>query len=267
MADRKIRFSDGQNQVDVKAIDNLDGTYNLGVTAKAPTFSVSDSLTRPANTTPYAANKSINCSVAVTALAYALKVVTLTAANAFAVGDRITVAGIFAGFTVTNIDGDWICGAGTNATTVVFTVALQPVGTTPQTITVGTIAKLLSFDVAGVAGGGIILSGLSISLQGVAMLGAVRAWIYVAQVPVLVDQSTFTLLTANDANRKKFVDLYPITEGTGSDVAFACVDMWREIKCAAADTRLYLRLVAEAASTPVSGGVITVRMSGVQLLG
>jgi len=269
MADRKIRFSDGQNQVDVKAIDNLDGTYSLAMTGKTPTFSVSDSLVRPANTTPYAANKSINCNLTVTAISYVLKVVTLTSnGHGLVAGDRITVAGILSGASVTNVDGNWVVSS-SDTNTLAFTVASQPTGTTPQTgLTItGAIAKLLSFDVAGIAGGGIILSGLSISMQGVAMLGAVRAWIYVAQVPVLVDQSTFTLLTANDANRKKYVDLYPITEGTGSDVAFACVDMWREIKCAAADTRLYVRLAAEAASTPVSGGVITVRMSGVQLLG
>jgi hypothetical protein len=235
----------------------------------APTFSESDSLTRPANTTPYAANKSINCNLTVTAISYVLKVVTLTSnGHGLVAGDRITVAGILSGASVTNVDGNWVVSS-SDTNTFTFTVASQPTGTTPQTgLTItGAIAKLLSFDVAGVAGGGIILSGLSISLQGVAMLGAVRAWIYVAQVPVLVDQSTFTLLTANDANRKKYIDLYPITEGTGSDVAFAQVDLWREIKCAAGDTRLYIRLVAEGASTPVSGGVITVRMSGVQLLG
>ncbi len=80
-------------------------------------------------------------TVAVTAMAYTLKVVTLTAVSAFEQGDHITVAGVNAGFTVTNIDGEWICGAGTNATTVVFTVTSQPVGTTPQTISVGTITK------------------------------------------------------------------------------------------------------------------------------
>ncbi len=243
--------------------------YNRTFTPRiaTPSFSVSDSLTRPANTTAYAANKSINCSVAVTAMSYALKVVTLTAANAFAVGDRITVAGVNTGFTVTNIDGNWICATGTNATTIVFTVATQPTGTTPQTITVGTVAKMLSLDVGGVAGGGIILSELRLSCQGVAMTGATRAYVYTTQVGVLVDQTTFTLLYANETYRRSYFDFVTVTEGSGSDVTVGLWTGWKVIKCDPADTRLYFRLVAESASTPVSGGVITLRASGVQLLG
>ncbi len=81
----------------------------------------------------------------VTAMSYNLKVVTLTAANSgFPVGGTITVAGVNAGFTVTNIDGDWTCDAGTDSTKVVFTVTNQPTGTTPQTITVGTITRISS---------------------------------------------------------------------------------------------------------------------------
>ncbi len=87
---------------------------------------------------------SVNCVATVTAMAYTLKVVTLTATNVFGVGDLITVEGINAGFTVTNIDGNWVCGTGTNATTIVFTVANQPVGTTPQTITVGTVSGTIT---------------------------------------------------------------------------------------------------------------------------
>jgi hypothetical protein len=59
------------------------------------------------------------------------------------------VAGVNAGFTVSNIDGVQTCQAGTNSTTVVFTVANQPVGTSPQTITVGTIKGGLVTEPAG----------------------------------------------------------------------------------------------------------------------
>jgi len=78
----------------------------------------------------------------VTAISYLLKVVTITAVNTLEVGDHIRVAGINTGFTLTNVDGDWICETGTNATTIKFTVTSQPVGTSPQTITVGTVTKL-----------------------------------------------------------------------------------------------------------------------------
>jgi len=80
-------------------------------------------------------------SCAVTVMAYVLKVVTLTCVNSFSIGDRITVAGVNAGFTATNIDGDWICIAGTSSTQVVFKVSTQPTGATPQTITVGSVSK------------------------------------------------------------------------------------------------------------------------------
>lgn len=233
----------------------------------APTFSVSDSFTRPANTTAYAANKSMNCNVTVTAMSYSGLTVTLTANNAFAVGDRITVAGVNTGFTATNIDGNWICKTGTNATTVVFDVAIQPTGTTPQTVSAGTIAKCLSLDVSGVNGGGVILSRISVALPGVAMTGAVRCWIYSLQPTVLVDQATFTLLAANDTYRRAYVDLYPVTAGSGSDMCFAEWIGWMEIKPEAADTRLYFRLESQGAGTPTSAGVATLRASGIQLLG
>jgi hypothetical protein len=272
--------ANGNLWVNMARLDPTNDVVGLGVAGAAvsaanpvptaginTTFSVSDSLTRPANTTAYAANKSINCSVAVTAMAYTLKVVTLTAANAFAVGDRITVAGVNTGFTVTNIDGNWVCSTGTNATTVVFTVLVQPTGTTPQTISVGTIAKNLSVAVASAVGNGVILSRISVSCQGVAMTGAIRAYVYTTQQTVLVDQAVFTLLTANDTSRRDCYDLYPATEGAGSDVTFASARLWEVIKTDPADTRLYFRLVAEGASTPVSGGVITLRVSGIQLAG
>jgi hypothetical protein len=90
-----------------------------------------------------------NLSAAVTAMSYTGKVVTLTATNVYAVGDVVVVAGVNSGFTVTNVDGTWTCQTGTNATTVVFTVTSQPIGTTPQTISVGTIKGGLVTEPAG----------------------------------------------------------------------------------------------------------------------
>ena len=231
-----------------------------------PTTYKQDSITRPANATAYADTKVINCTVAVTAMAYTLKVVTLTAVNAFAVGDRITVAGVNTGFTVTNIDGNWICGTGTNATTVVFTVDTQPTGTTPQTISVGTIAKLMSFDVTGVAGASVIVTGLNVTLPGVGMTGPIRGYIYRNQVTVLVDQGTFIRAIANAPYFVDVVDLYPVAEA-GSDCTFATLPMWRKWTPAVADTRFYFRWLAKGAGTPASGGVMTAELNCIQLLG
>jgi hypothetical protein len=242
------------------------GTATVGKFIQ-PGFSISDSLVRPANATPYAATQSINVNLVPTNFAYTLKVVTLTVANSLAVGDRITVAGCNTGYTAANVDGDWIVGAGTDATQVVFTVATQPTGTTPQAASHGSIAKCLSFSVADAVGNGIILSRVSVSLPGIAMTGAIRAWLYTAQPTVLVDQSTFTLLAANDTYRKIMVNLYPVTEGAGSTVTFAEADGWWYLKPEAGDTRLYMRLCTEGAGTPTSAGTVTARLAGVQLLG
>jgi len=268
----EVQANPTQNTLLARVKDLLSGIV-LAAGANAigktitPSFSVSDSVTRPANTTAYAANKSINCSVAVTAMSYSGLTVTLTANNAFAVGDRITVAGVNSGFSATNIDGNWICKTGTNATTVVFDVLIQPTGTTPQTVSAGTIAKCMSLDLAGVAGAGVIISRISVALPGVGMTGSVRLWGYSAQPTVLVDQATFTLLVANDAYRRFYVDLYPVTSGSGSNMNFTEWVGWMVYKPEAADTRLYLRLETLAAGTPASAGVVTVRASGVQLLG
>lgn len=243
------------------------GTATIGKLI-TPTVSKTDSITRPANATPYAANQSINCNVVVTALVSIVgNTVTLTGPNALAVGDRITVAGVDGNFTgATNINGNWVCITGTNATTVVFVTSSTPTGT-PATSTHGTVAKCMSLDLADAVGNGVILSRLSVAFSGVGMTGAVRVYVYTQQTTTLVDQSAFTLLAANDIYRRDYFDLYPVTEGSGSDVTFASIRLWEVFKCDPADTRLYFRVVAEAAGTPASAGVITLRVTAVQLGG
>jgi hypothetical protein len=78
----------------------------------------------------------------VTAMSYTGKDVTLAVdnitigANDIATGDMVTITGVDVGFSVTNIDGTWTL-TGASAGQLFFTVAIQPVGATPQTITVG----------------------------------------------------------------------------------------------------------------------------------
>jgi hypothetical protein len=146
-------------------------------------------------------------------------------------------------------------------------VAIQPTGTTPHTLTAGAVAKLLSVEVADNAGDGVILSRLSVAIQGVAMIGAVRVYVYTQPTAVLVDQATFTLLNANDTYRKDNYDITLITEGAGSDVAFGAIRLWEVIKCDPSYKRLFFRIVAEGALTPVNDGLVTLRASGVKLGG
>ena len=120
----------------------LPPTMYFGLSTELVTTSGLVSGSEPATANGYARVAFCNTALAsVTGMAYATKTVTLKATNIFAVGDPITVAGINTGFTVTNIDGTWICKTGTTATDIVFDVTNQPVGTTPQTISVGTVTS------------------------------------------------------------------------------------------------------------------------------
>jgi hypothetical protein len=262
-----------QGAVADAAVGDASGTLNahlrqIARIMSAPSFSLSDSVTRPANATAYAASQAINCNCAVTALVSIVsKTVTLTVANALAVGDRFTVVGVDGNFTnAANIDGNWIAIAGTNATTLVFTVSGTPTGT-PATSSHGTIAKMMSLDVAGVNGGMVVITDFKVSLPGKGMTGAIRVYFDTSQVTVLVDAASYSLLIANTANRKTYIDLNPVTEDTNSDCT---IGVWQgkpiTIKCAANDTRIYLRLVAEAAGTPANAGVVSVLASGFQTL-
>ena len=94
--------------------------------------------------TPYS-----NLVANVTAVSYLLKAVTITATNIFGVGDIITVAGVNSPYSLTNIDGTWVCATGTNATTIVFNVSSQPVGTSGQTISSGTVSGPVVTEPAG----------------------------------------------------------------------------------------------------------------------
>jgi hypothetical protein len=246
--------------------------YNSVTRTISDTFSVSDNVKRPNNATAYAANQAINCNLTVTEVAYTGLVVTLkAAAHGLLAGDRITVGNIDGTGTpvvLANINGNWIV-SWADTDHIMFTVLVQPTGTTPTTgLTLASaISKQMSFDVGGVVGGGIILSMIKLSLPGKAMTGAVRMYVDDTQVATLVDATTYPLAIANQAYRKTYFDFSPIVENASSDCTVAVVTPNVVIKCAATDTRLYIRLVAEASGTPTALGVVSVQMTGIQLLG
>jgi hypothetical protein len=140
-------FASG-NSITVSGIDagygtaNIDGTWvcGSGTNQDNIVFTVSSP---PTGTTPQTTSHGTVSPTPIvpTVMAYATKTVTLTAVNNFNIGTRIRVAGVNSGYTVTHIDGDWVCKTGTNATTIVFDVASNPVGTTPQNASHGTISR------------------------------------------------------------------------------------------------------------------------------
>jgi hypothetical protein len=244
------------------------------------TFSVTDTIKRPNNATPYAANQAINSDLTVTEVSYSGLVVTVKAAGhglftgTDTTHNRVTIAGIDgqgAPVVFAHINGNWIATP-IDADHFSFTVAIQPTGTTPQTgLTIAhAVSKMMSFDVGGVAGAGVLITSLKASLPGKAMTGAVRLYLDDTQVTVLVDATTYPLQIANQAYRKLYYDLNPITENASSDCTVAETNkdyVPTVVKCAAGDTHIYMRAVAEAAGTPTALGLLLVTMTGIKLLG
>jgi hypothetical protein len=183
---------------------------------------VADAFARPADVTAYTAKDAVGMKVVVTALSYLLKVVTLTAANSLAVGDRITVSGVNTGFTVANVDGNWICGAGTDATHVVFTVTDQPTGTTPQTITVGNVARLGRLaNIFRVVNGSGYITKVRLFTDLKTAVPQLRVHFYGSQIGAILDNGPFLLLWANRVARQGYVDLPALTseDSANSDCA------------------------------------------------
>jgi hypothetical protein len=123
-------------------VTNIDGDWTCGAGTNRDNvvFTVSSPPTGITPQTTSHGTVSIT-PIIPTVMSYATKTVTLTANNDFNIGTRIKVAGINSGYTVTNIDGDWVCKTGTNATHVVFDVTSNPTGSTPQTASHGTIVR------------------------------------------------------------------------------------------------------------------------------
>ena len=256
------------------AVGNATGSINAHLREIArqltsPAFDVTDTIKRPNTSSAYAANQAINCDLTVTEVAYTGLVVTVKAVGhgLFAGTDtaynRITVAGINTGATLTNVDGNWVATP-IDADHFSFTVAVQPTGTTPQTgLTIAhAIAKMLSVDLGGEAGSGVLLSTLKLSLPGKGMTGAIRLYLDTTQVAVLVDATTYPLVISNTATRKFYFDFTPVTENASSDCAIAELAPNIVVKRAVGETRLYFRLVAEAAGTPTALGVVSLTASG-----
>jgi hypothetical protein len=184
--------------------------------------SVADAFARPADVTAYTAKDVVGMKIVVTVMSYTLKVVTLTAVNTLAVGDRITVSGVNTGFTVTNIDGNWICEAGTDGTHVVFTVASQPVGTTPQTITVGNVARLGRLaNIFRVVNGSGYVTKVRLFTDLKTAVPQLRVHFYGSQIGAILDNGPFLLLWANRIARQGYVDLPALTseDSANSDCA------------------------------------------------
>jgi len=247
-------------------IVNADFSLSLYVTPMAgadgfigkvqtPNFTDSDSFKRPNNTTDYADTDAMGINLTVTDIGYTLKTVTLTFAELhwLSAGDRITIAGVNTGATVTAIDGNWIVASAPTTSSITFDVTMQPTGTTPQTgLTIANAcAKMLSIALGGDMGSGWAITRLTLECPGIAMTGAIRAYMFSEQETALVDQATFSLLSGTSL--LDYFDFTPVVEGASSDMTFAMVRPTAGNVYQSTDSanRLYFILVAKAASTPI----------------
>jgi hypothetical protein len=119
--------------------------------------------------------------VSVTGMSYASKTVTLHGSHNFLVGETVTVAGVNAGFSVTNVDGTWVLKTGTDTGVMVFDVTDQPVGATPQTLTAGTVTNLVQ---------------MRISRGRQSAPGSAYTWAAMLSTNVYIDEGEYSSLTA-----------------------------------------------------------------------
>lgn len=132
-----------------------------------------------------------------------------------------------------------------------------------STTTVAGTTAPLQFEGAARAKGGdgwIVKAVLECSSPTVAN-GVFRLWLFNAAPTMFGDNAAYQLDAADIAKRVAYVDLALITEGTGSDAAYALDDGLRTaFKCAADSRDLWGVLVAKGAYVPTSGETFTVTL-------
>lgn len=221
---------------------------------------VSDSITRPANTTQYAANDEVNISLSVSGATNATPIeITTSAAHGLSTGDRVTVASV-GGNTAAN--GNW---AITVTSTTKFTLD-GSVGANDFT-TGGTVAKCLKFaNIARSNGGGALVVGaLLIDSAYQSTLPQMRLFLFHTQVTTVVDNAAAAPTDAEMLYSVGHIDFTTTavpgdaTAGTGNcEIQVPGSSLW--VQCAAADVNLYGKLVAVNTYTPISGEVLTAKL-------
>jgi hypothetical protein len=125
----------------------------------------------------------------------------------------------------------------------------------------------MRFEVGRSNGSVVSIRRITVNMPGLG-LGALRLYLYNAQSTVLTDQATFTILSANDSFRRAYVDLYPITEGSGSDTSVAVWTGEIIMACESTTKYIYGRLVKEVsdnAVVAVSAATIRTMITGYQM--
>jgi hypothetical protein len=237
-------------------LQTVDGQHGLPVAGLLQN-AVQALGARLANTTAYAANQAVNIApLAVTAATNASPSVITSNAHGLANGQAINISGAVGN---TAINGTWLVANATANTFTLTDIAGVPVAGNGVWASGGSIILLLTFPgIARMAGGRGYITKAKLALDGIAMVGTWRLWLYSGLVTPLADQATFTLLKVNNALRVGYIDITTVTGGAGSDCSFGEAsggsgNLPLEFT-ADQNGAIYGMLASQGAATPISGG-------------
>lgn len=222
---------------------------------------------RPANTTAYAANQAYNIApLSITAATNASPSVVTVTAHGLSNGQAVNISGVVG---ATGLNGTWLLANVTANTFTLTDIAGVPVNTPGVWASGGSLILLLTFPgLARVASGDGYITKCKLALDGIAMVGNWRLFLYNSLVTPLADQVTFTILKANNTNRTGYIDIATVTGGAGSDCSFgegtpgSALPSNLPLEFTADVNRaLYGILVSNGAATPISGGTGRVTIS------
>lgn len=217
----------------------------------------SDSYTRPANTTAYAAGDAITApALTITAASNATPIVITSTAHGLVTGDAVTVAAV-GGNTAAN--GNWLV---TKIDANTFSLD-GSVGNGAYT-SGGTAVRMLRFQsiVGANIQGGRLIKARVVTNNATVTNGTLRLYLFNAPATIIVDNGAWTFLYADRSPLLgKSADLVLATEGSGSDCAGA-QDVASAIPFGlpAGSRDIFGILVAEAAYVPASGQTVFVEI-------
>lgn len=217
----------------------------------------SDTFTRPANTTAYAAGDAvIGVEKTITAASNASPIVLTSTAHGLVTGDAVTVASV-GGNTAAN--GNFVV---TKVTDDTFSLD-GSVGNGAYT-SGGTAVRLLKLGgLVGSSGsrGRVVKTKLLCDLATITN-GTFRVHFFSGLFTQGLDNAAFTLLYADRADHQGYSGaLTLVTEGSGSDAGVAQDFTSIPFICASGQTFLYAAVVAEGAYTPKSGGLFLLEVT------
>lgn len=215
-------------------------------------------LTRPADTTAYAASDAVsNASVTITGATNAAPIVITATAHGYSTGDMVTISGIVgntaanANWVIVRIDANTFSLTGSTGNG-----AYSSGGIAVKAVRLVNAARRLfgsgNYNNINEASGLIRNVRLQKSTNGVTN-ASFRVYFFTALPTVVADNAAYPLKFSERAQLIGHVDLTLAIEGAGGDTAYAFLDTSNlKFSCPAGALDLFAQIVARAAYTPTS---------------